>query len=213
MSEKNLRDHVSDYYRRRSLPDRKAQRLVGLARQTILVEELPICSSEKTWRPATWVRLAACVALLLVAMVLYLRQEEPAPGSALRQTVTARSNTVLADPAVVGLRTPNLVAVKIQANWCARTPNVAPVFADMTAKYGNQPILFVTLDITDDTGRQQARYMAANLGINSVYDDPFESGMIKLIDRQDGQVLAVLTGEEHRPELEVALAQALPPRP
>ena len=169
--------------------------------------------SVKTWRPATLVGLAASVALLLVALVLYLRMGEPAPGNAIQQSVMARPTEVVVGPESASLLTPKLVAVKIRADWCARTPDVAPIFDDLTTKYGNQPILFVTLDITDETGRQQARHMAANLGISSVYDDPFESGMVKLIDRQDGQVLAVLTGEEHRPKMEGVLAQALPPRP
>ncbi len=166
----------------------------------------------KTRRPAALVGLAAGVALLLVATVLYMRLEGPAPDSSVQSTALAEHAEVEVVPESADLLTPRLVAVKIQADWCARTPVVAPIFDDMTAEYGNQPILFVTLDITDETGRQQARYMAANLGISSVFDDPFESGMVKLIDRQDGQVLSVLTGEEHRPRMKGALAFALPPR-
>ncbi len=193
VSKKNLRDHVSHFYKSRTLSDHKAQRLVGLAQQPKLEEGPRMYSSIKAWRPTTVVGLTAAVAILLLAVIVYLRPGAPVPAS---------------DSA--GALTPNLVAVVIQADWCARTPDVAPIFENMTAEYGNQPILFVTLDITDETGRQQARYMAANLGISSVYDDPFESGMVKLIDRQDGRVLAVLTGEEHRPRMEGALAQALP---
>ena len=90
----------------------------------------------------------------------------------------------------------------------SQNPPLGTVAADCP-----NPILFVTLDITDETRRRQARYMADNLGISAVYDDPFESGMVKLIDRQGGEVLAVLTGEEHRPKMEGALAQTLSPRP
>jgi thiol-disulfide isomerase/thioredoxin len=212
VNKKNLRDHVTRFYKSRSFPNQKAQWLVGLARQSKLEEESPMYPSVKTWQPATLVGLTAGVTLLLVATVLYLRPGEPAPNNAVQHTAMAKHTGGEVDLESTDLFTPRLVAVKIHADWCARTPEVAPIFDDMTAEYGNQPILFVTLDITDETGRQQARYMAANLGISSVYDDPFESGMVKLIDRQDEQVLAVLTSEEHRPKMEGALALAFPPR-
>ena len=212
MSKKNMRDHVTRFYKSRSFPDPKARWLVGLSQQSKPEEESPMYRPVKTRRPAALVGLAAGVALLLVATVLYMRLGGPAPDSSVQPTALAEHAEVAVAPESADLLTPRLVAVKIQADWCARTPVVAPIFDDMTAEYGNQPILFVTLDITDETGRQQARYMAANLGISSVYDDPFESGMVKLIDRQDGRVLSVLTGEEHRPKMKGALALALPPR-
>jgi len=212
MSKKSMRDHVTRFYKSRSFPDRKARWLVGLSQQSKPVEESPMYRPAKIRRPTALVGLAASVALLLAAAVLYLRLGGPAPDSPVQSRALSEHAEVMVAPESADLLTPRLVAVKIQADWCARTPEVAPIFDDMTAQYGNQPVLFVTLDITDETGRQQARYMVANLGISSVYDEPFESGMVKLIDRQDGQVLSLLTGEQHRPTMEGALAVALPPR-
>ena len=45
---------------------------------------------------------------------------------------------------------PTLVAVQIHADWCPRSPEVAPIFAELLSQYGHEPILFVSLDITDD---------------------------------------------------------------
>jgi thiol-disulfide isomerase/thioredoxin len=104
---------------------------------------------------------------------------------------------------------PRLVAVQIHADWCARSPEVAPVFADLLTQYGNEPVLFVTLDITDDVHREQARLLSATLGIPQAFDEPFESGMIKLIDRENRTVLASITGREEVEELELRIAELL----
>ncbi len=114
----------------------------------------------------------------------------------------ARSNT-----------TPGLIAVQIHADWCARSPEVAPIFADLLTEYGNEPILFVTLDITDDVRRGQAELLAESLGIPQAFDQPFESGMIKLIDRRNDTLLASITSRDDSDEFELVLAEFLQPGP
>ncbi len=76
-----------------------------------------------------------------------------------------------------------------------------PGIATSCAKFG--------LDITTDQTRLQAQQLAANLGIPGVFDEPFESGMIKLIDRRRGELLALLTGEDQMPTMEGLLAHAV----
>jgi len=105
--------------------------------------------------------------------------------------------------------TPSLVAVRIHADWCSRSPAVAPIFADLLTQYGNEPVLFVTLDITDDVRRGQAELLAESLGIPQAFDQPFESGMIKLIDRESNTLLASITGREESAEFEIRLAEFL----
>ncbi len=110
---------------------------------------------------------------------------------------------------VVQPSTPSLVAVQIHADWCSRSPAVAPIFADLLTQYGNEPVLFVTLDITDDVRRGQAELLVASLGIPQALEQPFESGMIKLIDRESNTLLASITGREQSAEFEVRLAEFL----
>jgi thiol-disulfide isomerase/thioredoxin len=112
-------------------------------------------------------------------------------------------------PGAAGPVTPRLVAVQIHADWCARSPEVAPIFAELLTQYGNEPVLFVTLDITDDVRREQAKLLSANLGIPQAFDEPFQSGMIKLIDRESHRTLAAITGREQADELAVRIAEAL----
>ena len=87
---------------------------------------------------------------------------------------------------------------------------MTPVFDEMREKYGNQPVVFLTLDLTDENTKRQSKYHAAALGIDWVYEEPFESGMIKLLDRRRQKVLAVLIDGDQRPIFDGALAQALP---
>ncbi len=110
---------------------------------------------------------------------------------------------------VVAASTPRLVAVQIRADWCALSPVVAPIFADLLTQYGHEPVLFVTQDITDDVRRGQAELLAESLGIPLVLSQPFESGMIKLIDRESNALLASITGREDSAEFEVRLAEFL----
>ena len=104
---------------------------------------------------------------------------------------------------------PRLVAVQIRADWCPRTPEVGPVFAKLVTRYGSEPLLFVTLDITDDARREQAELLSANLGIPQALEQPFGSGIIKLIDREDHRVLAAVTRPEQLDEIESRIAEAL----
>ena len=71
-------------------------------------------------------------------------------------------------------------------------------------------MLFVTLDITDDVRRQQARYLARSLDIEWVFDESFESGIITLVDREQREIVARLTDRRQKPQLVSALTRVLP---
>lgn len=211
MSEKNLRDHLVGFYAGQSLPSGTATRLRSLAR-------VDIADAQGAGRGAGHLSkvlcgLAACAAVLVLATVYYVFQDRRTPdGMADRQRSTGVRGTTQS-PSDDATAFPKLVAVKIHADWCARSPTIAPIFAELSEKYANQPVLFVTLDITDEKKRQQARYLAAALGIAWIYDESFESGTIKLLDREQGEVLAILTNSEQVPRMVSALAQALPRQP
>jgi len=104
---------------------------------------------------------------------------------------------------------PDYVAVKFHADWCARCPTIGPVFNELTEKYGTHSILFVTLDLTDETRRKQAEYLTRDLGMEWLWDESHETGVIKLISRSQRRVLTTLTDIEKTPQLERMLAEAL----
>ncbi len=193
MTEKNLQDHLADFYGERTPPRRTAERMKALA-NTDLGESAPRGPRRSVMGASLWLRgYAALATLVLCVLVIDL----------LRPDATSERS-------VRGPAQPNLVAVGVFADWCSRCPTIAPVFAELADKYGNQPVLFVSLDITDDKKQRQARYLARSLGIEWLYDRSLESGMIKLVDRQRREVLATLTDSQQAPQLASALTEALP---
>ncbi len=170
---------VEEYYAASSLSQAKLQRLMNKR------------PSRERWY---WM---ACGALASAAALVVLTFTFGYDGG------VSRPNTQ------VVASTPSLVTVQIHADWCSRSPAVAPIFADLLTQYGNEPVLFVTLDITDDVRRGQAELLAESLGIPQAFDQPFESGMIKLIDRESNALLASITGREESAEFEVRLAEFL----
>ena len=213
MSEKNLRDHLVGFYAGQSLPSKKVARLRSLAQVDIADAQGAGLGRGAGRLSKALYGFAACAAVLLLTTGYYAFEDRRTPdGMANGQRSTGAGDTTqpLSGGAVAF---PKLVAVKVHADWCARSPTIAPIFAELSEKYGNQPVLFVTLDITDEKTRQQARYLAAALGIAWIYDESFESGTIKLLDREQGEVLAILTSSEQVPRMVSALAQALPRQP
>ena len=176
----NLQDLVREYYEHNALPEATLRRLTTRPRLR--------SSTTRRWVIAG--AMAATVALVGLGLGLGLAVM---PGA-----------SRLTAPAV-----PRLVAVQIHADWCPRSPEVAPIFTELLTQYGNEPVLFVTLDITDDVRREQAKLLSSNLGIPQAFDEPFESGMIKLIDRESHTVLAAVTGRDQAGEMAIRIADAL----
>lgn len=193
MNRKTLNQEIADVYSGAALPPEIRDRLVRIGE--LGRTALPIVHR----RPSrVWFGLAACIIALLAGNLYFLAN----PESTAPQPTPASQHPL-----------PNLVVARIHADWCRRSPNIAPLFVELSQEFGNQPVLFVTLDITDDEGRKAARALAADLGIESVNDQPFESGMLKLIDRRANKTLAVVTDRADVPTMEGALASALPRRP
>ena len=115
-------------------------------------------------------------------------------------------------PAVARLEQPQpkLVAVKFQIEGCPFAEAAEPVFAELKKKFGDRSVVFAKYDMTSKMTLTQSRNLACCLGINWIYEGPFQSGMIKLIDRECGKVLATLTDRSQMPDMEQALASALP---
>ncbi len=191
-----LQDQIRAHYRDRSLRPDTAARLEALALVETGVATAEMSKRSSATRP--WklgVIAASLLGLGFLAGLSVSHMTDPAVPGMLTSSADAASS--------------DLVAVNIHADWCKRTPTVEPIFSELVDDYGNRSILFVTLDITTDQTRLQAQQLATNLGIPGVFDGPFESGMIKLIDRRRGELLALLTGKDQMPTMEGLLAQAV----
>lgn len=213
MTEKNLKDQLTGFYQGQSLSGDVMDRLSAEARMRLADRSSGGRARRSGSGWAVRYGLAACLAILLVGGGYLLGRGSA--GGADHDTVAFDpredksgnpDSPTPANPA----QWPKLVAVKVHADWCGRCPMIAPVFAELTADFGNRPVLFVTLDITDDLRRQQARYLARALDIEWVFDESFESGIITLVDREQREVVARLTDRRQKPQLVSALTRALP---
>jgi len=209
VNRQTLKDHLTHHYAGMSLPSQTADRLSALAEVDLAGPD----ASHLRRQPDLWwprlTALAAGVAIIISAAALYVaktREQRPGPDRRLTDVPLEIPHLNQQPGDVV----PRLVAVKFQADGCPFAAAVEPVFLELAEKYCSKPIIFARFDLTSEAKRQQSRNLACGLGIKGIYEGPHQSGMIKLIDRQNGEVLATLTKREQLPEMENMLARAFP---
>jgi len=99
-------------------------------------------------------------------------------------------SSTIAKPAVYG--------VLFYADWCGSCKALDPKVtqAREEAKLDTQDVLFVTLDLTNDTTKHQAAMMAATLGISDVYEsNAGKTGFMLLLNAESGEKVAQLTNK------------------
>lgn len=177
--------------------------------------------------------LAACAAAIVVSAAFYFVPESGHPADIARPeqrldtpaltgpagpsppSVVAESNPPSAqDHTAASLSSElaasaRLVAVSVRVDFCPRCIELAPIFDELMNRYMDDPVLFVTLDVTDQTRRGQAVETASTLDIEYAFAQRYEFGTIRLIDRRDRAVLAVVRGRDDVADLENALAGVL----
>lgn len=92
---------------------------------------------------------------------------------------------------------PKLIAVKHHGDWCGSCKKMGSVFTDLRNKFDGQPILFVELDLTNVSTRNQAELLASALGLKSIYNENPGTGFILLIDPKTHKVVQKLTADQN----------------
>lgn len=204
MSRDKLSQSVAEFYAAQRAAPASAQRLLALA---------SAARGRRRTTPAAW-SVAAGLVLAVTAGLAYRAGRAHAPPP---RTVVIQPSRTVSAPQTRETMQPRLILVRTHADWCPRCPSIAPIFADLTRKYANEPILFITLDITTPETRQQAWMMARSLGVFDLLGQhasngrmSVEPGMIQLFDRESSAVLARLRSTDDQPEFEQTLAHALP---
>jgi thiol-disulfide isomerase/thioredoxin len=105
---------------------------------------------------------------------------------------------------------PDVMAVKFHADWCGSCKTIAPMLSDLKNKRDGEPVLFVTLDLTNQTTTAQAALMASALGIDKVYDKHApKTGYVLLIDAKTKKVVDKLTKKQTMKQMNAAIGDAL----
>lgn len=90
----------------------------------------------------------------------------------------------------------NLYAVAFHADWCGSCKILGPNITKARGKadLDNQNVLFVTLDLTNATTRNQSKLMAHALGLGEFYKtNAGKTGFVLLVNSKTGEILGKLT--------------------
>ncbi len=188
----HLDDLVREHYASRQL---RPGRLAALEESLASRQRTPRQGRGRlTRRAAVW--LAACV------------------------TLSAAAGAVLALAGVYGLGgfeqaaerepTADIIAVQFYAEWCKPSQVVAKRVKALQEDAVDKSVLFVRLDLTDDTRREQAQLLMASLGCGHIWDTQRgRTGELLLIDTHAMRPISKLDQDDDAEQMIVALTQAL----
>ena len=102
---------------------------------------------------------------------------------------------------VEGEGTPALYVVKVHADWCGSCKALVPILDEVRETMSAEPVLFLTLDVTDEDRTGQARLLAAALGIENHLKANNKTGLVLIINPADKALLETLTKENTADEM------------
>ena len=162
-------------------------------REAMSARLLAIPEREAHSRATTWLAAAAAVLLVVLGAIVWTRADEPP-----------------APTAVASTETPRLIAVKFWHATCPACAEIAPRYAGVQDVFVDEPVLFVTFDMSTEASRAQSRLLADALGLGELYDDEFgATGFVVLVDAATRREIGRLTHKQRASEMERELASAL----
>lgn len=203
---KNLREHLKEHYFSESLATAQLTELHDLLRND---DTLDRSFKNQKVRLRFYVRMCSVAAILALAAIPFSYELGKHVGQSSVELPDAarREDGGRAIPNPVSVQ---LVAIKLHADWCNRCPLIAPIFDRIEREYGTRPVLFITLDLTDDVQRRQSEQLADALGVRWLLDREHRTGIIVLVDRTAKEILAVASEPDDWPLLASAIGDHLP---
>lgn len=134
--------------------------------------------------------------------------------------LSAAAGVVLALAGVYGLgrfertteREPvaDIIAVQFYAEWCTPSQVVTRRVEALQQASSDRSVLFLRLDLTDDTRREQAHLLMASLGFGHIWDTQRgRTGELLLVDAHAMRRITTLNQDNDAEQMFVALTQAL----
>ncbi len=146
--------------------------------------------------------------------------QRAAAGLAACVTLSAAAGAVLALAGVYGLggfeqadereTAVDIIAVQFYAEWCKPSQVVARHVKALQETAKDKSVLFVRLDLTDDTRREQSHLLMASLGYQDIWDTQRgRTGELLLIDTHAMRSISKLDQDDNAEQMIVALTRAL----
>lgn len=125
------------------------------------------------------------------------------------QVVTAQETKAEAKPEI-RTEAPKILAVEFYADWCAACKELMPRMADIRKSYQGKHIMTVRFDMTDDSTKAQASFMASYSGLEEAYKKGGgKTGFIALVDAKTKKVLGLITKTKTVEEINKMLDDAV----
>lgn len=103
---------------------------------------------------------------------------------------------------------PKLLVVKSHADWCGSCKAIEPSFVDLKNKFDGAPLLFVTLDFTNQTTTNQTALLASQLGLDSSLVETRKTGFITVMDTE-GKILKKFTKKDSLGDMTTGLKELM----
>ena len=138
------------------------------------------------WRK--WAMVASSVAAAAVLALLV----------SLSVVLTSAPQEVIVEkpPSPLTVQDQQLVAAMIHAKGCPNSAAIQPVFTELQQEFVNEPVLFVTFDVSSDCARRQAELLSACLGVQDAFEQHPRTGHILLVSTSSGKICDVVDREQ-----------------
>lgn len=173
MDNDSLPELIKEHYAGTELPERRVAEIL---------DACAVARSAYRWRQRTMMASGiAAAAVLAFLFSLSVHLSSPAPESLAGQAPTPLTG-----------KDQQLVAAMIHAKGCPNSAAIQPVFAELQQEFVDEPVLFVTFDVSSDCARRQAELLSACLGVGDAFKQHPRTGHILLVSTVSGKLCDVV---------------------
>ena len=107
---------------------------------------------------------------------------------------------------------PELIVLKFHADWCGSCRTMGPIVEDLQNKMDGDPVLFLTLDLTNRSTRMQAEYLVDSLGLSDAWvghGGGKATGFLLAVDAETHQPVGVFKKNHTMKQMAAALSESI----
>lgn len=107
------------------------------------------------------------------------------------------------------VKAPDIIAVRVRHDMCPLCKALDPKFPEIIRNANDESVLFVTLDLTDETTQQQAALTVGALGIECVWTGDLSNlGTVTFVDGKSKRIISSVQTVDTE-KIEAALREAV----